>query len=188
MNKKSKNKITILGFFITGIVIGIIGSLVFLGKNESPYLKYPDRLGDVVAALFVMGTQEFDSHTAEKWAEYIGVPPKSAPLWSGIFLEHPEFFRTSEENKVSLVWRRARNRVWDTKTRKEISQEELKNWSVDEIQNRLSREPLSAEETTKLIEIAINLQTQSIARREELRWFVPFLVGIVGLFIGKIFK
>ena len=84
--------ITILVSASLGIAIGVVGSLMVAPRHESPYLKSPDRLGDVVAAILVMGTYKFDSMPTDKWQEYIGGQPKSAASWSDLFTQHPEFF------------------------------------------------------------------------------------------------
>ena len=107
--------------------------------------------------------------------------------WSLVFEEHPEFFRISE-GKVSLVWRRARDRVYDTTSGKEVAQDEIDRWSEEERNKRLSRAPLTAEQTTALIEVAIKMQTQAIARRQELRWWVPVIVGALGVLVGALLK
>jgi hypothetical protein len=186
MNKTVPMLVVAVAF---GIAIGVIASQTLMARQESPYLKHSQRLGDVVAAILVMGTYEFDSRLPDKWEETIGSRPKStAGGWSDVFAEHPEFFRVGQDNKVSLVWRRARDRLWDTETRKEVTQEELNKWAAEQKEKRLSREPLKPEETTKLVEIANIMQTQAIARRAELRWWVPVLVGVVGVLIGALIK
>ncbi len=185
--------ITILVSVSLGIAIGVIGSYMVVPHHQSPYLKSPDRLGDVIAAILVMGTYKFDSMPTENWQEYIGEQPKSAKSWSDLFTQHPEFFRftgkdMAGQDKWSLVWRRARPRVWDTETGAAIAQEELKGWPQEKKEARLSRQPLEPEDATKLAEMAVNMQTQEIARREELRWWVPVLVGVICVFIGARLK
>jgi hypothetical protein len=188
----TRNAITILVSVALGVAIGVVvGTHVGVSRHESPYLKHPDRLGDVVAALSVMGTHEYDAHTPDKWQEFIGARPKSAASWKDVFNEHSEFFRTTEDKeRFSLVWRRARDRVYDTVTRKELSEDEIRQLrlSDDARKVRLSRAPLTPDDTMKLIEVAINMQTRAIARREELRWWVPVLVGVVCVFIGARLK
>lgn len=180
-------------FFTLGVATGVIGTYLAISQQDSPYLRKPGRLGDVVTALLVMGTYKFDSQTPERWHEIINARPKSADSWSDVFNEHSEFFRTefSQPNKykVSLVWRRARNWSWDTKTQKEIAQVELDNptiWPEEKKNNQITRRPLTPEETTALIEIANNMQTQAIARRAELRWWVPVVFGLIGILVGAL--
>ena len=175
-----------------GVAVGVIGSHTVGKQQESPYLRHPERLADVVAALQFMGPYKFDNNTPSEWEKGIGGPPKSAKSWSDVFKEHPEFFRISKEKlfeeKITLVWRRARERLYDTLNGNKMTQVDLKDWSEEQKKDRLSREPLSTEQTTAMIEIAIKMQTSAIARREELRWWVPVVVGVLGIFVGALLK
>ncbi|MEK7137690.1 MAG: N-carbamoyl-L-amino acid amidohydrolase [Patescibacteria group bacterium] len=155
-------------------------------ERKSPYLNDRDRLADVVAMLQVMGTYKFASREIDKWGESLGRPPLSAESWRKVFEEHPEFFRLRDD-LASLVWRRASERVYDTVTGKEITKVEADALS-EEARKKLSRAPLSPEQVTSLIEVAIKLQTQAISRRQELRWWVPVLVGAIGIAIGALLK
>ena len=185
--------ITIFVSACLGIAIGVVGSHMVVPRHESPYLKHPQRLSDVVAAILVMGTYKFDSMPTDTWQECIGGRPNSAASWADVFTQHPEFFRSTGRDKAgkdkwSLVWRRARPYAWDTETGKAIGQDELKEWAPEDKEKRLSREPLRPEDATKLAEMAVNMQTQEIARREELRWWVPVVVGVICVFIGARIK
>ena len=57
-------------------------------------------------------------------------------------------------------------------------------WPQDKKEKQITRKPLKAEETTALIEIANQMQTQAIARRAELRWWVPVVFGLIGILVG----
>lgn len=155
-------------------------------ESQSPYLKHQARLADVIAALQVMGTYKFASRKLVDWEKSIGRTPLSAPSWLVVFEEHPEFFRIKGD-WISLVWRRASEKLYDTRSGNELSKEQVDSLS-DEEKRKISRAPLSPEQVTALIEVAINLQTQSIARRNELRWWVPLLVGAIGIAIGAVIK
>ncbi len=155
-------------------------------ERQSPYLADADRLADVVAMLQVMGTYKFASREVDKWTESLGRPPLSATNWRQVFEQHPEFFRI-RDGLVSLVWRRASERLYDTVTGKEITRTEADALSED-AREKLSRAPLTPEQVTSLIEVAIKLQTQAISRRQELRWWVPVLVGAIGVAIGALLK
>lgn len=109
-----KSPLIIILIYTLGVATGVIGTYLAITQKDSPYLKKSGRLGDVVAAICVMGTYKFDNLPPEKWREIISAKPNSADSWSEVFNEHTDFFRTeySEKNKtykVSLVWRRARN-------------------------------------------------------------------------------
>jgi len=177
-----------------GVAIGAIGSQLVGALQGSPYLKHNDRLADVVAAIQMMGKYKWDSSCADpcayskgSWKEAIGNrPPVSAKFWSTVFSEHPEFFRTSDDGKVSLVLRRAGER-YDTTTGKRITQDEFDRLP-EEQKKTVSRVPLLPDEITELIELAIKMQTQAIAVRQELRWWVPVVVGALGVLVGALLK
>jgi hypothetical protein len=155
-------------------------------EKQSKYLTHSDRLSDVIAAIQVMSTYKFANRTADKWENSIGRDPKSSAAWLTIFEDHPEFFRVAD-GSVSLVWRRAYERVYDTVTGNELSAKEIQTLD-DKQRSDLSRAPLTPEQTTALIEVAIKLQNQAIARRQELRWWVPVIVGSLGILIGALLK
>lgn len=155
-------------------------------ERQSPYLAHADRLTDVVAMLQIMGTYKFASREVDNWSESIGRGPLSAKSWREVFEQHPEFFRIRDDF-ISLVWRRASERLYDTATGKEITRAEAEGLS-EEARGQLSRAPLTPEQVTSLIEVAIKLQTQAISRRQELRWWVPVLVGAIGVAIGALLK
>lgn len=155
-------------------------------EHQSPYLANSHRLADVVAMLQIMGTYKFASREVGKWSESLGRAPISAKSWRHVFEQHPEFFRIRDD-LVSLVWRRASERLYDTVTGKEITSVEA-DALPEEARKKLSRAPLSPEQVTSLIEVAIKLQTQAISRRQELRWWVPLLVGAIGVAIGALLK
>ena len=156
-------------------------------KRQSPYFRHPERLADVVAALQVMGTYKFAGRKPTDWGKSFGRLPVSADNWLTIFNEHPEFFRISDE-RVSLIWRRSSEKVFDTRTNKELSKEEVSVLSKEDQMLYISRTPLSAEQVTALIEIAIKLQNQVIARRAEQRWWIPVLVGALCVGFGAVIK
>ena len=157
-----------------------------LVEKQSKYLAHSDRLADVIAAIQVMSTFKFANREVAKWEDSIGRIPKSSATWLTIFEDHPEFFRVSE-GSVSLVWRRAYERVYDTVSGKELSPQEIQALH-ENARYDLSRAPLTPEQTTALIEVAIKLQNQAIARRQELRWWVPVIVGCLGVLIGALLK
>ena len=75
-------------------------------RMKSPYLK-EGRLGDVIAAITVLGTYPFYKLAVNRWAARISGSEQRAEHWRRVLEEHPEFFRqTSDGQKFSLVWRR----------------------------------------------------------------------------------
>ena len=113
---------------------------------ESPYLK-PKRLEDVIAALQFLGQYEDYKLDVTGWRAKLATDPgsvsaeagDSGPSWSPVFKEHPEFFRTDGDGRVSLVWRRGMAKTCDDK-----------------------RPALEAETIAKLVETAIRLHLSAV--------------------------
>jgi hypothetical protein len=155
-------------------------------RNTSPYIANPNRLADIIAAIQVLGTYRFASRYLEKWEKRLGRTPVSAPNWETVFKQHPEFFTTQGPN-VSLVWRRSRERNYDTFTRTLLSREaamELAKEEDEHSEKRLSRPPLDTAEVSKLVDIAINLHEREIRHAQERRWWITAVVAVVGLIIS----
>ena len=152
----------------------------------SPYIANPNRLADLIAAVQVLGTYKFASRRLDKWERRLGRKPVSAENWQTVFDQHPEFF-TKQGELVSLVWRRSRERNYDTFTKAILSRDEaiklseLENESNEE---RLTRSPLNTTETSKLVDIAINLHEREIRHTQERRWWITAVISIVGLIIS----
>ncbi len=182
----------------TLIVLAAFGILIFVYINQiikDPPILKDDRLGDVVTAIAVMGIEKFDGHEPEFWEKRIGSLPKSVDSWLDIFKEHSEFFYVYKDekgnNKVSLLWRRARNWSWDTKTLKEIDLIELENekkWPKEKKNDRITRKPLDNDEVIALVEIVFNMHSRNITLREEQRWWIPVLFGFLGVLVGALLK
>ena len=155
-------------------------------KPESPYITNPKRLADLIAAIQVLGSYRFASRKIDKWAKRLGRTPVSSNDWLTIFKEHPEFFTFDGEN-ISLVWRRSRERNYDTFDRRVLSKDEAQEMAKSESEvneKRLSRPPLDTIEISKLIDIAINLHEREIKHTQERRWWITAVVAIVALIIS----
>ena len=155
-------------------------------KQESPYIANPKRLADLIAAIQVLGSYRFASRKLDKWTKRLGRTPVSADSWLTVFKEHPEFFTFDKEN-VSLVWRRSRERNYDTFQRKLLTREEALELSkfeneINEV--RLSRPPLDTIEISKLVDIAINLHEREIKHAQERRWWITAVLALIGLIIS----
>lgn len=152
---------------------------------QSPYVTEQHRLADVIAALQVMGTYRYSAWSVESWAELLGEKPRSAETWLAVFNDHPEFFRSGVEDDglQTLALRRAQPRVYNTKTNEEITIAQFKELPA-EGRSHISRRPLSSQQITSLIEVAVKLQSKAFARRQELRWWVPHVMSIVTLLVG----
>jgi hypothetical protein len=154
--------------------------------KESPYIANPNRLADLIAAIQILGTYRFASRHIEKWEKRLGRTPVSAANWKTVFTQHPEFF-TTQGDDVSLVWRRSRERNYDTYSRTLLPREDamkLANEEDEDHEMRLSRPPLDTSEVSKLIDIAIRLHEREINHAQERRWWITAIVAVVGLVIS----
>jgi hypothetical protein len=140
-----------------------------------------------------MGTYRYSGRKVGAWAKTLGEKPKSAPTWLTVFKDHPEFFRADVDagGFQTLALRRAQPRVFNTKTKEEITLEEFRKIPKDQ-RRHFSRRPLSTEQILSLVDVAVRLQTQAVMRKQELRWLVVVFFGLlssfVGAFVGAIIK
>jgi hypothetical protein len=151
------------------------------------YLRNPARLADLIAAIQVLGTYKFSSRPAERWLNRLGRKPVSAEAWIEIFESHPEFFTRDNQNLVSLVWRRNKERNYDTHERRILSHQEaqaLKAIDPEVTAERLSRPPLDTDEISKLIDIAISLHEREIKHHQERRWWYAAVIGAAGVLVS----
>ena len=162
--------------------------MINFASEKSPYVKNPARLADLIAAIQVMGTYRFASRRLEKWEKRLGRNPVSASDWLTIFRQHPEFF-TIQDNFVSLVWRRSKERNYDTFERRLLSRSEAQAMAATEPEQdaiRLSRPPLDTAEISKLIDIAVSLHEREINHKQERRWWYAAVIAVAGLLAGVI--
>jgi hypothetical protein len=166
-------------------------------KDKFPYLENKFRLADIIAALQILGSYTWASREWDNWEKKLD-KPKSAENWKIIFIEHPEFFRVSPPDKttnkewVSLRWRHGYDRNFDIEQGRELSKSEIdalgESMSEQQLNQRLTRKTLTAEQIESLINTAIELHERTIAHKEEKRWFIPLLFGLVGIIIGAILQ
>ncbi|MEX0730112.1 MAG: hypothetical protein WED00_10885 [Aquisalimonadaceae bacterium] len=151
-------------------------------NKTSPYIVNPKRLSDLIAAIQVLGTYRFASRRIGKWEKRLGRTPISASDWNTVFSQHPEFF-TAQGDMISLVWRRSRERNYDTFTRTLLSRKdaiELANQESEDNEKRQSRPPLESSEVSKLVYIAISLHEREIRHAQERRWWITVVIALVG--------
>ena len=153
-------------------------------EKQSPYLAHPSRLADLVAAIQALGSYRYAAREESKWKELLK-EPKSAGSWTEIFREHPEFFRASSNDAGmhQLVLRRAQSAMHHAQSGTPISVQDFLALDAATRTN-YSRSPLSNEQIISLIEIAIKLQNQAVARQQELRWWIPVVVSLVSAVVG----
>ena len=150
---------------------------------DSSYLKHPARLADLIAAIQVLGTYKFSSRTEERWLRRLGRKPVSASTWLEIFKAHPEFFTQDDQGLISLVWRRNKERAYDTHERRLLSNAEAEHMEATDPEptaTRLSRPPLETDEIAKLIDIAVSLHERGIKHQQERRWWYTAIIGAIG--------
>lgn len=148
---------------------------------QNPYLS-DGRLGDVIAAITTLGTYKFYKLDTARWADRITGTEKGADKWHQVFSEHPEFFRlTSDQKKVSLVWRRQFPRNFDV----DAEPEQFPDHEIDGLtESRISRRPLSPTEVTELIGVAIKLHDRALEQQKARSWWMPTVLSLVGVMIG----
>ena len=157
-----------------------------MNKSKSPYIKYRNRLADLIAAIQVMGTYKYANRKTERWTASFGRKPLSADSWSEIFEQHPEFFRYTD-GSASLMWRRAYERLFDTRTGEELNKDKFDALTTEE-KEKISRAPLQSSQVEALVNSALQLHATELAHQKELRWWVPVLAGLVGVLIGALVK
>jgi hypothetical protein len=153
--------------------------------SPSPYLSNARRLGDVLAAVQVMGAYTFASRKCEAWAEKLGAP-LSASAWNAVFGDHPEFFRVNGE-WVSLRWRHGYDRTFSSEQGRDLTHEEIGNLTEAQ-KSELTRKPLSSDQIEALMKTAIELHSREVAFNQERRWLSPLLFGLLGIVIGTVLQ
>ena len=152
--------------------------------SKSPDTENENRLADVIAAIQVMGTYKFYKLGFSEWADRISGDENSGEYWRKVFEDHPEFFRLdSGRNKVSLVWRRTYQKLYNVDLDKKITRAEFDALSADQ-KARISRNPLSNGDISALINTAINLHSEELSHKRDSRWWIVGAFGLGGVVIG----
>lgn len=114
------------------------------------------RLADVLALIQVLALDEHAHRSDEGLESELQGQPRSAANWAEIAQFHPEFFRVrpTGEHRVSLVARHVTPSLED------------------------GRPPLSAEYTSTLLQLAVELHDREVKRSQ--RWHV--WIGIIAVF------
>ena len=157
----------------------------------SPYLRDPNRLGDVIAAIQAMATYKFYKLPFSGWADRMSADESQAEKWKTVFLEHPEFFRLdSEREKASLVWRRQFPKRYDVDAERALTNADYEALS-NEQKKRISRTPLSSSDIKALIDTAVNMHSRALEHQKDKRWWVALasaVGGLIGAIIGALLK
>ena len=159
--------------------------------SSSPYLRDPNRLGDVVAAIQAMSTYKFYKLSFEGWADRISGNESKKDHWRSVFEQHPEFFRLDgQREKASLVWRRQYPRRFDVDQERTLTADQYAQLT-DEKKARVSRVPLTPNDIKALIDTAINLHSRAVEHQRERRWWLALASaggGLVGAIVGAFLK
>jgi hypothetical protein len=138
--------------------------------KKSHRYENPDRLADVIALIQVLAFDE-DTHRSENGLrkELQGVP-QSAPQWSVIAQQHPEFFRfrepTAEKEKQKPDGDRHRISL-------------LARHVFPEASSAVALFPI--EFVSKLVDAAIHLHDREISRGQRLKEvLLPLIVALIG--------
>ena len=149
-------------------------------KFESPYLKHSARLGDVIGAIQVLGSTPWHAIMPKHWDDFLGKASSTADgKWDEILKEHTEFFRIEENGDAALRWRAAYHCNFNPRTFREYSPEEREALSEEE-KKKLHRKPLTPEQIETLIRSATELHARALARLQDVRWWIPLAVGLIG--------
>ncbi|MBO1537857.1 hypothetical protein [Pseudomonas sp. OA65] len=155
-------------------------------KTKTPYLYDNNRLGDVIAAIQVMGSYGYYKLDFENWAIRISGDKSKAEHWRKVCVEHPEFFRLDTAGvKASLAWRRSYRRRYSVVEQRELSPDEYSDLSSIEL-SQISRAPLNSTDISVLINTAINLHTRALEQNREHRWLSSPLFSLLGVALGAL--
>lgn len=150
-------------------------------SSLSPYLADTRRLADVIAAIQVMGTYKFYWQDFAGWAERISGDAGQAAYWRTIFENHPEFFRLDGDRLgAALVWRRQYPKRFHVDEERRLTVEECLSLGEAEME-RVSREPLSANDIRALIDTAVGLHSRALDQQKERRWWLPLATAVAAL-------
>lgn len=167
-------------------LLNVLRNMTMTNVSNSPYLKNCNRLGDVIAAIQVMGKYGFYKLTFDKWAMRISGDENKGEYWKTIFSDHPEFFRLDTEGKMaSLAWRRSYRKRYSVDNQREFSFEEY-SVLTNEQKKKVSRTPLTGDEISVLINTAINIHARAIEQNKENRWLSSPLFSLLGVALGAL--
>ena len=151
------------------------------GTSLSPYLADTRRLADVIAAIQVMGTYKFYWQDFAGWAERISGDAQQAAYWRRIFEDHPEFFRLDGDRLgAALVWRRQYPKRFHVDEERRLTAAECLAPTEAQME-RVSREPLSADDIRSLIDTAVGLHSRALDQQKDRRWWLPLATAVAAL-------
>jgi hypothetical protein len=181
---------------------------------SSAYLEQ-DRLAQVIAAIQIMGTSDWPSGSVNRWVSELEagaqLTPKQLGLtpihfgerkkWAAVFEQHPEFFKTftvAGEERVALRWRFSQSVNSNGKAPSAAAAAAPPGdgsadvgWTAgdkaaDDTEHKPDGHPLTPEQISVLMTVAIELHSRAVAERNILDRFGPALITAVGALIGAV--
>jgi hypothetical protein len=125
--------------------------------SKYEYLKQ-NRLSDVIRLISVLGIEEaYSFRRSDGLTKTLNGKPKSGKNWFEIAEDHPEFFKFNVAgDSVVLLFR-----------------------SLTKPDANDKREPLTIDQTQKIIDQAISLHDKQIARFQKNNFLIPILTAII---------
>jgi hypothetical protein len=129
-------------------------------RDKLPYVDSA-RLADVMAMIQVLALHTYGHRSDKGLTEEMQGPPRSASTWKEVALQHPEFFRVNDQERlgVSLVSRHVLPK------------------------NEDGKHELPSDFTAMLLKTAIDLHDRQLGRVQRWIMFVP----IIGALIAGVF-
>ena len=153
-----------------------------MASRRTPYLDEPQRLAEVIAAIQAMSSYKFYKLGFAPWAVRIFGDEARADQVRRICRDPPEFFRIDTTgDKASLVARRQRRRVYHVDLERNLSSDDDDQalYHAAKSKGRLSRSPLSSDETAALIATAIELHARELEQSASRKWWLPLATAVV---------
>lgn len=133
--------------------------------NKTRRYTLRNRLSDVIRLITVLSLDKDTFRTEQGLQRALGGQPLSLKTWHKLAVEHPEFFRPilNEKEHYALV---------------------IRSYLPKDANN--VREPLTIEQTQKLIDVAIALHEKEIQQRQMNSHVFPIVVAVIAV-LGTIF-
>lgn len=126
------------------------------------YLK-ENRLQEVISLIQVLGFDKNTSRSENGLIDDLGSKSRSAESWIEVASSHPEFFRVRPEEDRTKRTALISRYVLDFETRSD---------------GEKKRPPLSSEQVSRLIDVAIQMHDKQLTRKQRWRTFLP-LIGVI---------
>jgi hypothetical protein len=127
-------------------------------QPDNIYL-YPNRLSDVIRLIVVLAVDKHSFRTESGLNSILRDLPKSSDGWLLLAKDHPEFFRFNKDASSIVLLIRFIQKV-------DIAEGEL-------------RDPLSVDQTQRLIDQAIALHDRQLARSQKHAYKIPIRAAII---------